>query len=696
MAENIGSKSRVIVEQQFHGASFSIESGWVAKQASGAVIVRQGETMVLVTVCRADAKPDADFFPLVVDYQEKTYAAGRIPGGYLKREARPAEHEILICRLIDRPIRPLFPDGYLDEIQVICTVLSADGENSPDVLAICGASAALYISEIPFYNAIAGVRVGKVDGKLIINPSLSQLAKSEIDLVIAGTKDAIVMVEGGIDVLPEAEVIEALYYGHSELRKIIELQETLRSKVGKKKMDVAASELTSGLEQKVAELAKTRLCSALSIKDKLERKQAVSTIKEEVALAVQVEFPDAAAEIGSALETLIKKIVRNRVVDESVRIDGRGLKDVRRIECEVGVIPRAHGSALFTRGETQSLVTATLGTAIDAQRMDTLEGLSERKFMFHYNFPPYSTGEVKMLRGTGRRELGHGTLARRALEPVLPSTEDSPYVIRVVSDIMESNGSSSMASVCGGSLALMDAGIAIKEAVAGVAMGLIKEGEKVAVLTDILGDEDHLGDMDFKVCGTRGGITALQMDIKCDGLSREMMESALAQAKAGRLHILGEMDKVLAAARKELSRYAPTIQTMNINPDKIRDVIGPGGKTIRSIVETTGAKIDINDDGTVTIASVDSDSGKRAMEIIKGLTEEAEIGKTYNGVVRRITDFGAFVEILPGCDGLVHISQLSRDRVESVSDVVREGDEIKVKVLDIDKQGRIRLTCKDL
>ncbi len=691
----LATKSRVIAQADFHNGPITLETGWIAKQAGGAVIVRQGDTVVLCTVCRADPKPNQDFFPLTVEYQERAYAAGKIPGGFFKREGRPAEAEILVCRLIDRPIRPLFPDHYFDEVQVICTVVSADGVNSPDVLAICGASAALHISDIPFHGPIAGVRVGRINGQLVINQSRREFANSDLDFVVAGTKDSIVMVEGGAKFVPESEVLDALYFGHREIQKIIALQEELRAKVGKPKIAAPVKQHDEAILASAKKIIGDKLAKALSTVQKAERRDSIQAVRTEVLTTLAAEFPDRAGEVKAILEEETSNIMRGRILEEGIRIDGRDLTTVRPIECEVGLIPRAHGSALFTRGETQAIVTATLGTSSDAQRIDALTEHAEKSFMLHYNFPPYSTGEAKMLRGTGRREVGHGALAERALRQVLPAESQFPYVIRIVSDITESNGSSSMASVCGGSLAMMDAGVPIVEPVGGVAMGLVVEGEKVAVLTDILGDEDHFGDMDFKVCGTKRGITALQMDIKCRGLARETMARALDQARAGRLHILAEMEKTLNTSRKELSLFAPQIQTIKINPDKIRDIIGPGGKTIRSITETTGVKIDIEDDGTVKIASSDGESAKRAIEIIKGLTEEAEIGKVYAGVVKRVTDFGAFVEILPGMEGLVHVSQLADYRVNEVTDVVREGDEVMVRVLDIDRQGRIRLSRKE-
>ncbi len=696
MTVKTSENSRVIVKQDFHGSELSFESGWVAKQAAGAVIVRAGDTVVMCTVCTDKPREGQSFFPMVCEYQEKTYAAGKIPGGFFKREGRPGEHEILACRLIDRPIRPMFPDGFMNEVQIICTVLSCDEVNEPYTLAICGASAALHISQLPFLGPIAGVKVGRVDGKHIINPSPEELEKSDIEMIVAGTKDSIVMVEGGAEFVPDTEVLAALNYGHEEIKKIIALQEDLRSKVGVEKEEFVPEEKDHSLQSKVEELAGSKMESSLEITSKHDRKAAVKAIKTEVLETLAESFPDQEGEIGDILSSLLKKKSRQMIINKKTRIDGRGLRDVRPIECEVGLIPRAHGSALFTRGETQAIVTTTLGTSADTQRIETLmkKTSEERTFMLHYNFPPYCTGEVKMMRGTARREIGHGALAHRAVEKILPG-EKYPYVIRVVSDVTESNGSSSMASVCGGSLSMMDAGVPVKDTVGGVAMGLIKEGEDVAVLTDILGDEDHFGDMDFKVCGSKEGITALQMDIKCTGLSQETMEKALEQAREGRAHIISEMEKAISKPREELSPYAPQIKTMKINPDKIRDIIGPGGKTIRSIVETTGVKIDVEDDGTVSIASSDAASCKRAMEIIEGLTEEAEIGKIYAGVVKKVVDFGAFVEILPGIEGLVHISQLEDKRVEKVTDVVNEGEEVMVRVLDIDKQGKIRLSRKD-
>ncbi|MBL7661560.1 polyribonucleotide nucleotidyltransferase [bacterium] len=697
MAELLSTQLKKTVTLPFHGSEISFETGWVAKQAGGAVIVRAGETMVLVTVCRADAKPDQSFFPLTVEYQEKAYAAGKIPGGFFRREAKPSEGEILTCRLIDRPIRPLFPDGYYDEIQVICTVLSADGINSPDVLAICGASAALHISDIPFQGPIAGVRVGRLGGQFVINPSREDLARSDMDFIVAGTKDAIVMVEGAAQFVPEKDVVDALFFGHEEIKKLCALQEELRKQAGKAKMEVKLVTVPAEITARVKTLAYDQLKQALAILSKAERRDALSATTSSTLETLKLEFPEGERMIKNELERFAGEIMRNRVLDEKVRMDGRKFADIRPIECEVAVIPRAHGSALFTRGETQGFVTTTLGSSTDAQKIDGLTETAEKTFMLHYNFPPFSTGEVKNIRGTGRREIGHGVLAERALRAVVPQDKDFPFVIRIVSDITESNGSSSMATVCGGSMSLMDAGVKIKDPVAGVAMGLIKEGTRVAVLSDILGDEDHLGDMDFKVCGTKDGITALQMDIKCDGLDRNIMTTALDQACAGRLHILGEMAKAITKPREAMSQYAPQVEIMKIKPDKIREVIGPGGKMIKSIVEETGVKIDVSDDGTVKIFSTDRVQSMRAKEIILGIVEEAEVGKLYTGVVKRITDFGAFIEILPGVDGLLHISQIAAEgRVNQVTDVMREGEEVQVKVVEIDRQGRVRLSQKEM
>jgi polyribonucleotide nucleotidyltransferase len=684
------------VELEFHGRPLSIEVGRMAKQADGAALVQYGETVVLVTAVAArDLKVDTDFFPLTVDYQEKTFAAGKIPGGFFKREGRPSEKEILTCRLIDRSIRPLFSEGLRCETQIIATVLSADRENDPDVVAMLGASVALHVSDIPFNGPLAGVRIGRNHGKWVINPTQSQLDESDVDIFLSGSKDAIVMVEGGAQVVPDNEILEALFAGHEAIQPLLELQEQLRRELGKPKREVPLAKLDAAVVKRVEELALTKLKRALEVPEKLERYKRIAEVKGEVVPQALAEFPERPKDIKNAFEELKRNVFRGLVIHQERRIDGRGLKDIRPITCEVEVLPRTHGSALFTRGETQALVVTTLGTTSDEQRVDALIGEHFKKFMLHYNFPPFSVGEVKFLRGPGRREIGHGNLAERALVPVLPVDEGFPYTIRIVSEILESNGSTSMASVCGGSLSLMDAGVPVTAPVAGIAMGLIKEGEHVRVLSDILGDEDHLGDMDFKVAGTADGVTSLQMDIKVSGVNRDVMGQALRQAREGRLHILGIMNATLSSARTNVSGHAPRIITLKVKPDKIREIIGPGGKVIRGIIEATGVKIDVEDDGTVRIASVDEEAAKKAIEMVQRIAAEAEIGKIYKGTVRKIVEFGAFVEILPGTDGLVHISQLAPERVRKVSDVLKEGDEVMVKVLEIDRQGKIRLSRKE-
>jgi polyribonucleotide nucleotidyltransferase len=668
----------------------------LAKQADGAALVCYGETVVLVTAVAAkDLKLDTDFFPLTVDYQERTFAAGKIPGGFFKREGRPSEKEILTCRLIDRSIRPLFAEGLRCETQIIATVLSADRENDPDVVAMLGTSAALHVSDIPFNGPLAGIRIGRIDGQWVMNPTQSQLPESETDIFISGNRDAIVMVEGGARMVPEEEVLEALFTGHQAIQPLLDIQEEIRREVGKTKRQVPLAELDSAVVRRVHELASARLKQTLEIPEKLERYKRIGEIRGEVVTQALAEFPHQEKDIKGAFDELRKDTFRRLVIEQERRIDGRGLKDIRPISCEVEVLPRTHGSALFTRGETQALVVTTLGTASDEQKIDALIGEHYKKFMLHYNFPPFSVGEVKFLRGPSRREIGHGNLAERALLPVLPPEESFPYTVRIVSEVLESNGSTSMATVCGGSLSLMDAGVPVCAPVAGIAMGLIKEGEHVRVLSDILGDEDHLGDMDFKVAGTPDGVTSLQMDIKISGVNREIMRQALHQAKEGRLHILGIMNQTLSSHRTSVSGHAPRIITLRIKPDKIRELIGPGGKVIRGIIEATGVKMDVEDDGTVTIASADEAASKKAIEMVQRIVAEAEVGKIYKGTVRKVVDFGAFVEILPGTDGLVHISQLAPERVRRVSDVVKEGDEVMVKVLEIDRQGKIRLSRKD-
>ncbi|TMA93578.1 MAG: polyribonucleotide nucleotidyltransferase [Deltaproteobacteria bacterium] len=684
------------IELDFHGRPLSIEVGRLAKQADGAALVRYGETVVLVTaVATRELKLDTDFFPLTVDYQEKTFAAGKIPGGFFKREGRPSEKEILTCRLIDRSIRPLFSEGLRCETQVIATVLSADRENDPDVVAMLGTSVALHVSDIPFNGPLAGVRIGRTKGQWVMNPTQGQLEESDVDIFLSGSRDAIVMVEGGAQMVPEDEILEALFAGHAAIQPLIQIQEEIRREVGKPKREVPLAEFDRAVVRRVEELALTRLKQALEIPEKLERYKRIAEVKGEVVPQALAEFPEKQKDIKGAFDELKRNVFRGLVIHQERRIDGRGLKDIRPITCEIEVLPRTHGSALFTRGETQALVVTTLGTTSDEQRVDALLGEHFKKFMLHYNFPPFSVGEVKFLRGPGRREIGHGNLAERALVPVLPAEESFPYTIRIVSEILESNGSTSMATVCGGSLSLMDAGVPVTAPVAGIAMGLIKEGEHVRVLSDILGDEDHLGDMDFKVAGTAEGVTSLQMDIKVNGVDREIMRQALHQAKQGRLHILGIMNSTLPAARTNVSGHAPRIITLKVKPDKIREIIGPGGKVIRGIIEATGVKMDVEDDGTVTIASVDEAASQKAVEMVQRIAAEAEVGKIYKGTVRKIVEFGAFVEILPGTDGLIHISQLAPERVRKVTDVLKEGDEVMVKVLEIDRQGKIRLSRKE-
>ncbi len=684
------------IDLDFHGRPLSVEVGRLAKQADGAALVTYGETVVLVTAVAAkDLKLETDFFPLTVDYQEKTFAAGKIPGGFFKREGRPSEKEILTCRLIDRSIRPLFADGLRCETQVIATVLSADRENDPDVVAMLGTSVALHVSDIPFNGPLAGVRLGRIDGQLLVNPTQSQLMRSDMDIFLSGSRDAIVMVEGGAQMVPEDEILEALYAGHEAIGPLLRLQEDLRREIGKAKRQVPLAQLDSAIVRRVEELALSKLQQTLEVQEKLERYKRIAEVKSEVVPQVLAEFPDRAKDIKGAFEDLKRKCFRGLVVHKQRRIDGRGLKDIRPISCEIEVLPRTHGSALFTRGETQALVVTTLGTASDEQRVDALLGEHFKKFMLHYNFPPFSVGEVKFLRGPGRREIGHGNLAERALLPVLPPEENFPYTVRIVSEILESNGSTSMATVCGGSLSLMDAGVPVSAPVAGIAMGLIKEGEHVRILSDILGDEDQLGDMDFKVAGTPEGVTSLQMDIKISGVDRDVMRQALHQAKEGRMHILGIMGQTISSHRKAVSGHAPRIITIKVRPEKIREIIGPGGKVIRGIIEATGVKMDVEDDGTVTIASSDEAASQKAIEMVQRIAAEAEVGKIYKGTVRKIVDFGAFVEIFPGTDGLVHISQLANERVRRVADVLKEGDEVMVKVLEVDRQGKIRLSRKE-
>jgi len=684
---------------QYGGHEVTMETGEIARQADGAVLVSMADTVVLVTVVgRKEADPGRPFFPLTVNYQEKTYAAGKIPGGFFKREGRPSEKETLTSRLIDRPIRPLFPKGFMNEIQVIATVVSINTDVNPDIPAILGTSAALALSGIPFAGPIGGARVAYINDEYVLNPTYSQLLDSKLDLVVAGTENAVLMVESEADVLSESVMLGAVMYGHEQMQAAISAVRELAAEAGKPAWEWQGPVENPELGEAVAGQAEADLSAAYSISEKQERYARVGEIKAAMlaALAGDENAAWSADEVAGQFGRLESRIVRERVLSGERRIDGRDNTTVRDISVRTGILPRAHGSALFTRGETQAIVAATLGTDRDAQIIDALEGEMRDRFMMHYNFPPFCVGETGFIGSPKRREIGHGRLARRGINAVLPSAEEFPYVIRVVSEITESNGSSSMASVCGTSLALMDAGVPIKAPVAGVAMGLVKDGDRYTVLTDILGDEDHLGDMDFKVAGTKAGISALQMDIKIDGITREIMESALSQAKDGRLYILDEMSKVIDSARDEMSEWAPTIITMTIDPEKIRDVIGKGGSVIRSITEETGATIDIDNDGTVKIASVDGHAGREAKQRIELITADVEVGRIYEGRVARLMDFGAFVTILPGKDGLVHISQISEERVERVSDKLAEGDIIQVKVLEVDRQGRVRLSMRNL
>lgn len=684
---------------QYGEHKVTIQTGAIARQADGAVLVEMAETVVLVTaVGKKKADPARDFFPLTVNYQEKTYAAGKIPGGFFKREGRPAEKETLTCRLIDRPVRPLFPKGFKNEVQIIATVISLNPDVNPDIPALIGASAALAISGMPFAGPIGGARVGYIDGEYVLNPGAAALENSVLDLVVAGTAKAVLMVESEADQLSEEIMLGAVMYGHEQMQTAISAINELAAEVGKPAWDWTAPETDEELDVAVTAAAESGLAAAYKITDKMERQAAVGEAKQAAvdSLSGSDDAKWTADNVRGSLAKLEKSIVRGRVIAGEARIDGRDTKTVRPIDVQVGVLPRTHGSAVFTRGETQAIVVTTLGTGRDAQIIDAIEGERKEAFMLHYNFPPFCVGETGFIGSPKRREIGHGKLAKRGIQAVMPNQEDFPYVIRVVSEITESNGSSSMASVCGTSLALMDAGVPLKAPVAGVAMGLVKEGDDFAILTDILGDEDHLGDMDFKVAGTAEGITALQMDIKIQGITGEIMSTALDQAKDARLHILEEMNKVLSTSREEMSEWAPTIITFKIDPEKIRDVIGKGGSVIRAMTEETGASIDIDQDGTVRIASVDGASGREAQRRIELITADVEVGQIYDGKVVRLMDFGAFVTILPGKDGLVHISQICNERVEKVSDKLAEGDNVKVKVLEVDRQGRVRLSMKEV
>ncbi len=690
-----------------NGKSLVFETGRLAKQAHGAVLVSYGESVVLVTAVSGDERPGIDFFPLTCDYVEKTFAAGKIPGGFFKREGRQRDDEILTSRLMDRPCRPLFPDGFRSDTQVIATVLSSDKENPTDVLAMTAASAALHISEIPWSGPFAAVRVARVGGELLSFPTFEQLAKSDIDMVVACSKEAIVMVEGGAAEAPENDIIDALMFAHQAAQPILDLIERIRSAVGKPKRLFEKKALPEVAAKRTQEICDAEIMAASLIKDKKARYDAYKATKTKLVTTLTTEL---GAARFTEIEKLVKEefeerkyqVVREYVLSQRKRIDGRDMKTVRPIVCEVGIFPRTHGSALFQRGETQAAVAATLGTSSDEQKIDALTGERWKRFMLHYNFPPYSTGETKPMRGPGRREIGHGALAERALVRMVPDEDRFPYTIRVVSEILESNGSSSMASVCGGTLSLMDAGVPIKAPVAGIAMGLISDGPltdpktRVAILSDILGDEDHLGDMDFKVCGTKKGVTAIQMDIKIAGLSRDVLAQALEQAREGRLHILEKMLATLPQARTDLSKWAPRITQIKVKPDQIRLIIGPGGKTIKGIIDQTGVAIDVEDDGTVNVASSDSDAVRKALDIIKGLTTEPEVGAVYKGTVSRIVDFGAFIEILPGTDGLLHVSEMAHHRVERVIDEMKEGDAVEVKVISVDREGKIRLTRREL
>jgi len=684
------------IEVEVRGKRLIIETGEMAKQSDGAVVVQYGDTVVLATAVAAKkAREGLDFFPLTVDYQEKTYSAGKIPGGFFKREGRPSEKEVLTSRLIDRPIRPLFPKGFYCETQGIVSVLSYGEENISDTLGIIGISAALMISDIPFAGPVAAVKVGRINGDFIINPDLSEMDKLDMSLVVAGTEHSVLMVEGEAGEVAEEVLLKAIDYAHTEIKRITAVQKDLRKAVGKEKRVLTPPVVDEELRGKVKAYALGRMKDAINIPGKQERQDTLDIILKETVEHLNTPEKDLTKAIADAFFELEKDLVRRMIIEKGIRTDGRKSDEIRLISSRVGLLPRTHGSALFVRGETQALVVATLGTADDEQRIDSLDGESSKSFMLHYNFPPFSVGEVKPLRSPGRREIGHGALAEKALKSVLPSKEAFPYTIRIVSDILESNGSSSMATVCGGTLALMDAGVPIKAPVAGIAMGLIQEGEKNIVLTDILGVEDHLGDMDFKVTGTENGVTAFQLDVKTGGINISIMEKALEQARQGRLFILGKIKEVIASPRETLAPHAPRIYTMQIKQDKIRDVIGTGGKVIRGIIEQTGVKINVDDSGLINIASADEAAAQKAIEIIKGITAEAELGRIYLGKIKRIVDFGAFVEIFPGTEGLLHISQIDEKRIANVTDVLHEGEEVLVKVIEMDRTGKIRLSRKE-
>ncbi|MBC7843939.1 MAG: polyribonucleotide nucleotidyltransferase [Gemmatimonadaceae bacterium] len=687
------------IEKTFAGRKLVIETGRMAKQAAGSALVTYGETMVLAAVTVSENKSSLPFFPLTVEYKEKTYAAGKIPGGYIKREGRPSDNEILTCRIVDRSIRPLFPEGFQNEVQVVIYVISADQENKPDTLALLATSFALASSHAPWNKPIAGVRVGRIQDKWVLNPTFQQLEYSDIDMMVAGSADSIMMVEGGALEVSEDDVVEAITVAHKGIKELIAMQEELLAKSDKKEqMAWAKHEPAADLVKRVGDLASEKISKALNQADKATRVKAIESVKREVAALIVAETPDMGKDAGSILDGMEYDALRAQVLDTKKRVDGRAVNEVRQITIETGLLPRVHGSSLFTRGQTQALVAVTLGTGNDVQRLDSIDDPQEqtKSFMLHYNFPPFSTGEAKPMRGTSRREIGHGNLAERAIQAVLPPFEEFPYTLRIVSEILESNGSSSMASVCGSSLSLYDAGVPIKAAVAGVAMGLIKEGKKYAILTDILGTEDHLGDMDFKVAGTEHGITSIQMDIKIDGLDLKIMTEALAQAKEGRLHILGEMAKAMNGPNAELSQYAPRIVTLTISPEKIGDLIGPKGKTIRGIQDETGAELTVDDSGLVTIAAVGGEAMERAKQMVKAITAEPIVGDTYEGTVKSITAFGAFVEIMPGTEALLHVSEIKWERVDKTEDVLKKGERVKVKLVDRDERGRLRLSMKAL
>ena len=684
-------------EMQLGGRTFTVETGKMAKQANGAVLVRYGETVVLVTATASDEpREGVDFFPLTVDYEEKMYAVGKIPGGFIKREGRPGESAILCSRLIDRPIRPLFPEGYRNDVQIVATVMSVEHDNAPEIAAMIGASCALTISDIPFLGPIAGVRVGRIDGQFVINPTVEQREVSDLNLTIAGSRDAVMMVEAGANELPEEVILEAILFGHEEIKKIVAFQDEIQKACGKEKREVKLFAVPEELEKAIREYATDKLDQAVRNPDKLARDEDISNVKAEAMEHFLELYPDAIKEIPYMLHKIVKEIVRRMITKEKIRPDGREVEEVRPVSCEVGILPRPHGSGLFTRGQTQVLTVTTLGSLGDEQVLDGLGVETSKHYIHQYNFPGYSVGEARPVRGPGRREIGHGALAERALVPVIPSIEEFPYTIRMVSEILESNGSSSMGSVCGSTLSLMHAGVPIKRPVSGVAMGLVKDGEDYTILTDIQGMEDALGDMDFKVAGTTEGVTAIQMDIKIKGISREILSAALAQAKRGRAFILGKMLECIAEPNKELSKYAPRVTTMQIKPDKIREVIGPGGKVIKKIIEDCGVQIDIDDDGTVRISATSVEASEAAIACINEIVKEVEVGEVYKGKVTRIMNFGAFVELLPGREGLCHISQLDKKRVEKVEDVVNVGDELEVKVTEIDQKGRVNVSHKVL